>query len=591
MSISKERLAKLPSKPGVYLFKNRGGEVLYVGKAKNLKNRLKSYFLKTEAFSPRIALMLEQISDIDYVIVSSEIESLILENNFIKQYRPRFNIRLRDDKNYQFIKIDYSTEIPQIYPVRKITPSSSPPYQGGERKGVYFGPYTSPASVKETLKLLGRIFRLCRNKKVGIHPCFAYHLGRCDGVCTGKVSLEVYRKTFAQVEKFLNHKPAEILRELKSQMLKAARLGKFETAAMLRDKLQGLQKIWETQKVVFTKPLSQDYFGLHSQGERAIVNLFMVRQGKLIHQEFFELQNTESAEPGGVLEAFLNQYYGQASNIPKEVIIKYILPEENVIEKWLNLKIIVPKRGKKLELIKLAEENAKDYFEKHYTSLEVVLRDLQTLLKLPASPQRIEAYDISNIQGFLPVGSLVVFESGLPKKSDYQKFKINFKQMPDDVAMMKEILTRRFSRLPTTSYLLPDLIIIDGGRSQLNVALSVLRAKSYQLIPTIGLAKRLEEIYLPNKKEPIRLPPDSPILHLLQRVRDEAHRFAITFYRLRHRKAQTVSYLDEIPGIGPKLRKKLLQKFGSLAAIRQASLEDLSQVIGKKLAQKIKELL
>ncbi len=567
-----DKLKTLPQKPGVYLFKDSRGEVLYVGKAKNLKKRVKSYFVKTREQEPRTHILISQIADIDYIIVSSELESLMLENNLIKQYRPRFNVRLRDDKNYQFIKIDYESEIPQVYPVRRITPTSSPPIRppqadgtGGEREGVYFGPFTSGLAVKQTLKLLKRIFHLCANKKIGPRPCFYYHLGRCPGVCIGQLSLDEYRKSLKPVEQFLNHHQSEIVKSLKGQMQTAAAKREFEKAAGFRDKLLSLKRIWEKQKVVFPQNLDEDYFSLYSTDNRGIINLFMVREGKVIHQESFELSQTSGQLVAQVMSAFLKQYYAEASSRPKTIVVQTELAEKAVLEKWLKAKILIPRRGKKFQLLNLGLENARDYYEKTYVSPQAVLGSLRELLNLPNLPRRIEAYDISNIQGFLPVGSMVVFENGEPKKSDYRKFKINVKQTPDDVAMMREMLIRRFRHFPpgvvlirrrrrrisrdssapigpgpqndrNKTWPLPDLIVIDGGKAQLNAATKVLTTYNLQL-SVIGLAKKLEEIFVPGRKESIRLPEDSPVLHLLQRIRDEAHRFAITFYRKRHRKA------------------------------------------------------
>ena len=615
------------------MFKNAQGEVLYVGKAKNLKNRVKSYFPPLPSFphegggikgGGRLELMLREIADLDYTIVSSETESLILENNFIKQYRPRFNVRLRDDKNYQFIKLDYESEIPQIYPVRRIgvlvkvrpLPSAhgglpSPGLGRVRERSKYFGPYTSALSVKQTLKLLRRIFNLCGNKKVGDKACFYFHLGRCPGVCIGKITVPEYRKIFRQVEKFLANRQSEVVANLKNEMTAAARKKHFEKAARLRDALYALKRIWEKQKVVFTRPVSEDYLSLYQVNSGAYVNLFMVREGKLIHQEIFELVSPKGAEPSFVLESFMRQYYADASDLPQTIVTAWVLPE---------LKSKVAKRGKRFQLLKLGLENAENYYQRNQASLQNTLLGLRKILNLPGIPKRIEAYDISNIQGFLPVGSMVVFEKGEPKKTDYRKFKIHAKSAsggPDDYAMMKEMLKRRFKHGSTSPLIpplarggrggektlspdegrageglwpLPDLIVIDGGRGQLNAALEVLKVKSLKL-KVIGLAKRLEDIYLPNQKEPLRLPEDSPVLHLLQRLRDEAHRFAVTFYRGRHRKEMTRTKLSEIPGLGPVTRKKLLQHFGSVSAIRNASLESLAKIIGLTAATRLKENL
>ncbi len=614
-----EKLKNLPQKPGVYLFKNDRGEVLYVGKAKNLKNRVRSYFIKNQGHEMRTILMLRQVSDLDYVVVSSELESLILENNLIKQYKPRFNVRMRDDKNYQFIKIDYELEVPQVYTVRKIEKRS-------RDKARYFGPYTSGLSVRETLKLINRIFHLCRNKKISTKPCFAYHLGRCLGVCIGKISLSDYRQMFKEIEDFLKHKQTEVLARLRQEMAAAARAHKFEKAAAARDKVAALTSLWERQKIVSPKKVDEDYLGFYITNREAVINLFLVREGRLIHSEHFQIHH-ENSNPGEILENFILRYYLDASDIPKEIFVPHVLPNQLLLEKALRkiknsgVKIFFPNRGTKTQLLRLASENAKLFYEREQTSfeknLDQTLVALQSLLNLPTLPQRIEGYDISNIQGSYPVGSMVVFEQGKPAKAQYRKFKIRGKETPDDFAMMHEILTRRFKHNSDVSlrgakqrsnlkneiatqpvaarndlilWPLPDLIVIDGGKGQLGVAKKVLRDHHLQL-PVLGLAKRLEEIFVPGRKDSILLDSTSPVLFLLQQIRDEAHRFAITFYRKRHMKSQDGSRLDEIFGVGPTTRKKLMQKFGTISGIRSASLEALAREIGLKKAKTIKENL
>lgn len=595
----KQKIETLSKKPGVYLFKNVQGEILYVGKAKNLRARVRSYFQKGHTREERLRIMISEIADLDYTIVSTETESLILENNFIKQYRPRFNVRLRDDKNYQFIKIDYESEIPRIYAVRKT--------DGKPRgKNKYFGPYTSGLVVKATLKLIRRVFNLCGNKKVSAYSCFYFQIGRCPGVCVGKVSVGDYKKTLRQVEDFLHNRQPAVLRGLTAEMRLAARAKQFEKAAGLRDSIRSLARIWERQKVVFVKPVSEDYLSLHRANSAAFINLFMVRTGKIIHQEVFELAIPEGSSDDQILESFVKQYYFEASDVPKSILLPVSLVATVALQQWLGAKIVRPRRGRRYQLLKLGTENAQNYSQKIETSFEEALKELQAALRLPEKPARIETYDISNIQGFLPVGSMVVFTNGQSDKSQYRKFKINLKQTPDDVAMMREMLTRRFARpliRPSATLFrtgrgagggedwpLPNLIVIDGGRGQLNAALEILTTYNLQL-PIIGFAKRFEEIFIPGKKKPLRLPDDSPALHLLQRMRDEAHRFAITFYRSRHRQEMTHTRLLEIPGIGPATRRKLLARFGSLSGIRSVSFEALAAEIGSDKAKKILEQL
>lgn len=605
------KLKTLSPKPGVYLYKDRSGEVIYVGKAKNLKKRVGSYFQKKN-HDPKTEALVAEIKDLEYIIVSSELEALMLESNLIKKHLPRYNVLLRDDKNWQFIKIDYETEIPQIYTVRKIPPKS---------RDKFFGPYTSGLAVKNTLKLLKRVFRLCASKKVGRRACFAYHLGRCPGVCIGEVSPEAYRRGLKLIEQFLQNRQSEIVRRLRKEMNEAAARRRFEKAAARRDTIRSLQRIWEKQKIISPRKLSEDYLGLYQNSRSAIVKLFQVREGRLIGQETFELRTTGQEDREEILRSFIAQYYTEAQDQPKKTISR------------LN----APSRGKKLGLLRLAEENAKEYFEKNFQTPERLLLETKNQLGLPALPRRIEGFDISNIQGTNPVGSMVVFEEALPKKSDYRKFAIRGSSpdkipKPDDVGMMKEMLERRFGHLnymslrgassdeaiplshgiataprqarglamtlqktaarkDTKAWPLPDLIVIDGGRGQLNTAVKVLQATPYQLTPVLGLAKRLEEIYLPRQRSPLRLPPDSPVLQLLQRLRDEAHRFALTFHSKTRSRAQTHSRLDEVPGIGPKTKKLLLQQFGSLNAVRKAALPELVSAVGSARAKQLKKYL
>ena len=621
-----EKIRQLPTKPGVYQFKDARGEVLYVGKAKNLKARVKSYFLNSREFEPRLVVMKKNIADLDYTVVSSETESLMLENNLIKQYQPRFNVLMRDDKNYQFIKVDYTTDIPQIYTVRSIpppreegqgrlTPSQSPPHEGEKKRPAkYFGPYTSGLSVRRTLRLLTEIFHLCRNKKVTDKACFAYHLGRCNGACFGKIPLADYRMTFPHIEDFLKHRQTQVIKNLHAQMKQVAAAKRFETAANARDKIRSLEHLWQRQKIVSTKNANQDFLGLFAAPKKAVICAFLVREGKLIHTEYFELDHA-NAPASEILERFILQYYADASDIPRAIFLSAKINETRAIEKSLaklrraTVKISVPIRGRSSGLIKLASENAALYHEREQASFEKnlphVLDELQKILNLPQIPKRIEGFDISNIQGTNPVGSMVVFTDGRPDKSQYRKFKISLtvsaEGLPkaDDFAMMREMLERRFKHSQPTSYNLqatssvwpiPDLIIIDGGKGQLNVAVQVLQATSYKL-PIIGLAKRLEEIFLPGQKNPILLALDNPVLFLLQRIRDEAHRFAITFYRSRHRQAQAYSRLEDIPGVGPVTRRLLLKKFGSVAGVRSAPLPALAREVGTAMAKKIKENL
>ncbi|MBI4053915.1 MAG: excinuclease ABC subunit UvrC [Candidatus Doudnabacteria bacterium] len=614
------KLNNLPQKPGVYLFKNAGGGVLYVGKAKVLKNRIKSYFGTLANQSPKTIQLVSSIADLEYIICDTEVESLILENHLIKKYRPRYNILLRDDKNYQFIKIDYSTEIPQIYTVRKIEtgpmvrPLPALPWPGegkGKRKihpiytagkiverspspipspqprqhspgqgrgralrlptanyplpaNKYFGPYTSGAAVRSTLSLLRYIFPYCANKKIGPRPCFYYHLGRCPGVCAGVVTLEQYRQSLVSIERFLRGDFQYLLASLKTQMKEAAAKKLYERAGRVRDQIRALEKTLQQQKIVSAKREAFDTVSVFQAGDLAAANLFQVREGKLGGKLNFILENAKNSSPEELLISFFEKYYLESSDVPTEVItespVRLSLGFLQAVSQRTGKKIrfTSPSRGRKRQLVGLGATNARDFLDqasrqlaKEQAMLTRAVFELQNKFKLSRLPLRIECFDVSNIQGTEPVGSMVVFENGRPKKTDYRRFAVKTLDTPNDVGMLQEILTRRLAHSSLTrpaatlsrdgrgagggGWRLPDLIVIDGGRGQLNAALKVMRTARIKL-PVASLAKRLEEIYLPQIKSPLRLPPDSPGLHLLQRIRDEAHRFAVTYHRKKRSK-------------------------------------------------------
>ncbi len=587
-----QKLSQLPKKPGVYLHKDAEGAVLYVGKAINLRNRVASYFKKDggDNRGVRIENMIAQIADLDYIITDNEIESLILENNLIKQYRPKYNVMLRDDKNYLFIKINIKDEIPTIQYERKAL----------DKSARYFGPYTSGLAIKDTLRLVRKIFPYCANSVVGTKPCFFYHIGKCPGVCFGKISLEEYRNFYIKnIIEFLEGRRIEILQNLQRQMKLWANSRRFEKAAKVRDQIFALNRVLERQKLVYPKKIDQDVFSIYQDGA-VCVNLFMIRDGKLIQKENFILDNARNASEQEILESFLPRYYLDASSKPRQILLPVEINGDELKPFFIKApKLLTPARGDKAGLIKLGLQNAKQYLDsstdKHLleeAKLMASLKELQRVLELAKLPGRIEAFDISNIQGTNPVGSMVVFDFGRAKKDQYRKFKIQSKQTPDDFAMMAEMLLRRFKRSleATQKWPLPDLILIDGGKGQLAVAVKILN--QYKLnIPILGLAKRLEEIFLPGHKLPILLPENSIARFLLQRVRDEAHRFAITFHRKLRSRGAVKSVLDDIKGIGPNKKRLLLQKFGSAAKIREASLTEIAAIVGSSAAEKIKASL
>lgn len=600
-------LAKLPTKPGVYLFKDAAGLVLYVGKAKSLPSRVRSYFHQSNSLDPTKRIMVGKITDLEYIIVDSETEALLLEATLIKKHRPPYNVIFTDDKYYQYVRIALKDDFPRVDTVRRIV-------KDGSR---YFGPYTSGYAVGQTLGLLKRIFPYRRCREPANRPCFDARLGRCLGHDFGPGSRERYAAVVHGLIRFLQGDVASTLRELKQQMQAAAARHEYELAARLRDRIYAVQKVVAEQKVVSTKLEDEDYVGFARLADLTAVNLFQVRQGKLLNRLHFMLRQTADQPEPEVLSSFISQYYTQSTDHPQTVVTRLLPTDHASLVHGLQLNIEAPSRGKRRKLVRLAESNAKDYLERkqrEWLSKEarakLGLQELATALLLTELPTRIECYDISNVQGAYAVGSLVVFERGLPKKSDYKKFRIKSVAGSNDYAMLQEVLKRRFahqsppprgsgdragvprapSRRGEEGWPNPNLIIIDGGKGQLNAALAILRELQV-LIPTIGLAKREEEIFRPGQKESIRLPKDGEGLFLVQRIRDEAHRFAIGYYRQRHGTAATKSLLDEVPGIGPKLKKLLLQKFGSVRGIREADDQNLEQLIGKKKTELLRQHL
>jgi excinuclease ABC subunit C len=744
-------LQNLPHKPGVYKMVNQKGEVLYVGKAKDLKHRVSSYFQKRDDKGMRTLKMVEQINDIEYIEVNSELEALILETNFIKELRPKYNVLMKDDKNYVYIKITVDEPYPRIYIVRKVS----------KGKARYFGPKTAAHKVIKTLKVLKKIFpfRHCQlsidylmpgkekeDHKVKVtkanikFPCLDYHIKRCIGPCIGKVSPEEYRKIIDQVIRFLEGKHEEIIEKLREEMIIAAEQKKFEQAAAIRDKLQAVEEITERQRISDPHQKDLDIINYFPVENKIYFNLFQLRNGKLIGQENFVFDTEENQTEGQesqVLSAFLEQYYEKATDLPQEILIPSDIEEHEAMEVWLQqmkgqkVHLLVPERGKKNHLLDLSLENAKSFAKQSQIKWEgeekgnrnQALQKLQEILRLPKPPGRLECYDISHFGGTETVGSMVVFENGFPKKSDYRHFKLHQETSgaPNDFASMEEALTRRLKylkpsflgsdlkiskakkndlkristelrlkklpqasfwvvekekrwagfvqsiELPSKKHLIekiqltenldlkmllkkirektkqkrlylsisaheiakyeeagcqivrkvpegiklkpgrtilvfdqtkfqedssfkktPDLLIIDGGKGQLSSALKALKKFGLSL-PMISLAKREEEIFIPGQSQPIILEKNYPVLHLIQHIRDEAHRFAVTYHQNLRLKATTHSVLDTIAGIGPEYKVKLLRTFGSTENIQNASTEELAAVVGKKNAERIKE--
>jgi excinuclease ABC subunit C len=601
-AVKSEQLKALPAKPGVYLFKDKEGKVIYVGKAANLNSRVRSYFGAPSSLSAKIQRLVAKIQDFEFVVTNSEQEALILECNMIKKYTPRYNVRLKDNKTFPYLKIDINEDWPGVYITRRVQ-------KDGAR---YFGPFASAGSVRKTLRLIKKIFpfRSCSKHIEGKdkRPCLDYYIRRCLGPCIGAVEKQEYHDVINQVILFLQGKQELILRELNAKMKAAAQQLQFERAALLRDQIKAIEKVIEGQRIATTLQGEKDIIGLAQNEKQAYVELFSIRNNKLIGQDHFIMEGIQGESPGQIMTSFVKQYYASASYIPPLILLQHPVNEPLVLSEWLEqqrgsrVELQVPQRGAKKKLVDTAAENAAQGLELAQTKemkVEVIssgLQELKNRLRLPKMPQRIECYDVSNIQGALAVGSMVVLEKGRPKPAHYRRFRIKTVAGADDYAMIQETLRRRFKRGLAgegTWTIIPDLVLIDGGKGQLNAALEVRQELGLDSIPMVSLAKENEEVFIPGEPKPVYIAKDSPALHILQRARDEAHRFAISYHRrLRHKEGIT-SALDDIPGIGPRRKKALLKKFGSIEAIKEASSEELSQTEGitLALAQKVKEYL
>ncbi|HOT92129.1 MAG TPA: excinuclease ABC subunit UvrC [Anaerolineae bacterium] len=607
-----QKLATLPASPGVYLMHNIRDQVIYVGKAINLANRVRSYFHASAQEDAKTRRLVAEIADIEWIVTESEVEALILEANLIKKYRPHFNVRLKDDKRYPYLKVT-DEDFPKVLITRNM--------RRGD--GRYFGPYTSTSALRETLDLLRRLFpyRTCDREITGAdrRACLYYDLKLCTAPCIGAVDREQYRAMIAQLVQFMGGETEEIMEGLKRQIQEAALALQFERAAQLRDRYQALQQVMERQRIVTTAAVNQDVIALARDDSNVCVEVFFVRNGKLLGREFFMMEGGNEEDEQAIVAAFLQQFYTEAAMVPPEILLPSQVAEAAVLEAWLRSKrgdvvyLNVPhEAGPERDLLDLAATNAaetlralKAQWELDRHRSEQALTDLQTALGLTTPPVRMECYDISTTQGVEVVGSMVVFEHGVAKKSDYRRFKINTVEGQDDFASMREVLTRRFDRWRRMESgelkgvrgsqawaKLPDLLIVDGGKGQLGVAVEVLRAFDLQdRVPVVGLAKREEEIFKPGRSTSIRFDPAAPAILLLRRIRDEAHRFAITYHRQRRAKRGLASQIDEIPGIGPVKRRALLKHFGSLDAIQKAGVEELMAVpgISQVLATQIRE--
>jgi excinuclease ABC subunit C len=606
-----ETLDNLPTRPGCYLMFDVTGQVIYVGKAINLRARVRSYFhtgAMDLAVSGKTARLVAEIDCIEFIVTDSELEALILEAELIKKHRPRYNVRLKDDKRYPYIKVHWRDPYPKVTLTRRM-----------ERDGArYFGPFTSSLAVHQTLETLRKVFPYLTCDRVitgqDRRACLYYDIKLCNGPCIGAVSREQYRDTIAGLVRFLEGKSEGVVEDLKTRMQAAAAALDFEAAAALRDQIRALAHIVQKQKIVSSAQADQDVIAFAREDGDTCVQVFFIRGGKLLGREYFVLDGAEGENEAEIMSSFVKQFYDEAAFIPPEVILPAQIEEALIIEEWLRQKrgtkvmLTVPRRGHKRDLVQMAAENATEtltslraQWQADRHKQEQALSALQEALDLPTTPVRIECYDISTTQGAATVGSMVVFVHGVALKSDYRRFNVQSVQgQPDDYASMKEVLTRRLQRWQAASKgelapddpgakarkqvawaLLPDLLLVDGGKGQLGVAIEVLKAFDlFGQVPVAGLAKQNEELFVPGRSDPILLPRSSQALFLVQRVRDEAHRFAITSHRTQRRKIGIASQLDQVPGVGPARRKALLKHFGSLEAIRAATVEEIAALPG-----------
>ena len=685
-----DRLKATPTKPGVYLMRNVEGNIIYVGKAASLRNRIRSYFQAPSGKEPKVQRMIGKIADFEYIVTATVSEALILENLLIKQHRPFYNARLKDDKTYPYIKIDLNEEFPQLYFTRRVLAD-------GAR---YFGPFASAGSVRKTMDLLKKLFpyRSCTKVITGTdeRPCLEYHINRCVGPCIGAVNQDEYAGVIRQVILFLEGDTEPILRDLSRKMNDAAVATQFERAAVLRDQVRAIRSVSESQKIVSSRDENEDVLALAADQGEVWVELFNIRRGKLVSSDHFIMEGGEGEEPSALLEHFVQQFYDAAPTVPPSLLVQHPLENATLVGEWLSAKrggkvvIRVPQRGDKRRLMAMVAENAQQGLTqrriKWLSESDKVLQamaELQEALSLPELPSRIECYDISNIQGTNSVGSMVVFEEGRPKTSQYRRFQIKGVEGIDDYSSMQEMLRRRFKRLGEVRHaqvaeplvseaegaasgppesqehgpdlgtartvgrhrrrryaktgpeapleaasggrmpaqggpggavgsggaaaapgesksgppgneswgLVPSLVLIDGGKGHLSAVQQVFLEMGITDIPLASIAKQREELFLPHQPEPVLLPRTSQGLYLVQRVRDEAHRFAITYHRQRRSKSSVRSSLDSVPGIGPKRRRELLRQFGSVQRIRDATLDEIATVPGMTtaLAQKVKD--
>jgi len=598
---------QLPANPGVYLMKDTQGNILYIGKATSLQHRVRSYFSRAGNLDPKTRRMVARIADIDFFVTASEEEALVLELNLIKRHSPYYNVRLKDDKTFPYLKIDVDEDWPRVQITRRLEGNG----------GRYFGPFASAKSIRRALKVIKNIFpfRPCSKNlsRPLSRPCLEYDLLNCSAPCTGAITREEYAAIIKQLILFLEGRQETVIKQLENDMKQASKSLDYEKAARLRDRIQAVKEVVKWQKMATIVRGEQDAIAFARDRDQAYAQVFFVRGGKLIGREGFVLQGTRSVKDGQIMTSFVKQFYNSASYIPPLILLQFPVEDRDVIESWLTGKrrskarIQVPGRGAKKQLIEIVAENAARGLQqlkiKQLSSparLDAALEEIKEKLDLPVLPSRMEGYDISNIQGRSAVGSMVVFDKGKPKTAHYRRFRIKTVPAADDYAMLREVIRRRFGRFKNGATsgadswaLLPDLILIDGGRGQLNSVLEAMDEVGVKSVPVASIAKENEEIFIPKRIKPIILPHTSPGLQLLQRLRDEAHRFALSYHHHIHKKVSLASALDSIPGIGPRRKRNLLRQFGSVSAIKDATLEQLTATDGLNIniARRIKEYL
>ncbi len=604
----------LPEKPGVYIMRDVRGDVIYIGKARRLRDRVRSYFGSARSLEPKVRSLAEQVHQVEHVVTNNEAEALHLEATLVKRHQPIYNVRLKDDKHYPYLKVDVQNPWPRVTITRRVE-------EDGAR---YFGPYASAGSVRRTLDVVKKLFpwRSCTKEITGNdpRPCLDFYIKRCIAPCTAYCTPEEYRDVINQTILFLEGRSNEVKQHLRQEMEAASESLEFERAARIRDQLVAVERITERQQMATTTPLDADVFALARKDDEACVQAFFVRGTVVADTDSFMLDGTQDASDREILGAFVAQFYESATYVPRMVLLAAEPEDREDLEAMLRqrrgtvVEVHVPERGEKRALVATAEENARESLRMHHVrwvadrdKTESALSVLQEELDLPTRPERIECYDISTIQGTNTVASMVVFKHGQPANSEYRRFRIRSVEGQDDFASMREVLSRRFKRIaerrraelrgetvtaeePSPWDEVPDLVIIDGGKGQLGAALDVMRDLGLRDVPVCGLAKQQEEIFVADVADSIMLPRTSEALYLVQRIRDEAHRFAITYHRKLRGKSSTQSVLDGVPGIGPKRKRTLMRKFGSLKNLREASVDDIASTVGftRRLAETLK---